>query len=349
MSSSSGACLVWESPHGRVIHALDRAVLILGREEVSDIVVIEPAVSRRHALIQVDGNAVTVTDLGSSGGTKINGARLAPDLPSTLEPGDMIQVGRVTLVFHETEPPPAPLALQAEPAAKTAVKARAAPARAKPQVRPVVAKATGAAVGSDTWKWVALGSAFLAVGIGGALIAVLVTRSDEAPVDEMPARVEEERPVEVVPEPTPDPIPDPVDDEEPPELDPMRAPEGELPPQAFYSASDYPSLLEIDGKDYYPVQLGDWDVSRVPAVGGDGRTYTIPRRRVTKSENRLDLASRAARARASLDPDDADAQLALAQWCAKRYIKRETRLLAKRVLELRPGDEEAQRLLRLVE
>ena len=83
-------CLVWESPEGRFVHELDRAVLVIGREEVSDIVILEPAVSRRHALLQVDGERVTVTDLGSSSGTRINGAKLMPDLPSSLEPGDFI-------------------------------------------------------------------------------------------------------------------------------------------------------------------------------------------------------------------------------------------------------------------
>jgi len=207
---SSGPCLVWDSSHGRVIHDLDRAVLILGREEVSDIVVLEPAVSRRHALIQVEPGTVTVTDLGSSGGTKINGARLSPDLPSTLAPGDMIQVGRVTLVFHEAEPPPVPLRLQSEPAkpviAKvrpkapgtglaglagltgltglTGVKARKPIRRAAPAL-----PAAQTATGSDTWKWVALGAAFLAVGVGGALVAVLMSRGDATSAAPTEARI----------------------------------------------------------------------------------------------------------------------------------------------------------------
>jgi len=145
----------------------------------------------------------------------------------------------------------------------------------------------------------------------------------------------------------PDPLPEPPVAKPP--KDPNRAPDGELPPQGFLSASEYPELLEVDGDQYYPVRLGEWNAAWVPVVGGDGRTYTIARGRVTKAENRIDLASRAARARAGLDPDDADAHIALAVWCAERYIKRETRLLATRVLELRPGDAEAQRLMRLVE
>ncbi|MHC4451878.1 MAG: hypothetical protein ACYS0E_17360, partial [Planctomycetota bacterium] len=80
-----------------------------------------------------------------------------------------------------------------------------------------------------------------------------------------------------------------------------------------------------------------------------GRTYSIPQNKVTKGENRVDLARRAARSRAQLDPEDVDAHLELARWCAKRYIRTETRSLSKRVLELRPNDPEATSLLRSTE
>jgi hypothetical protein len=70
---------------------------------------------------------------------------------------------------------------------------------------------------------------------------------------------------------------------------------------------------------------------------------------VTKSEDRADLARRAARARQQTDPDDAVAQLELARWCARRFIQRETRLCAARVLELLPGNAEAIELLRTTE
>ena len=52
-----------------------------------------PTVSRRHATLTVDGAGVTVTDLGSSNGTRRNGARIAG--PTTIQPGDRLRFGSV--------------------------------------------------------------------------------------------------------------------------------------------------------------------------------------------------------------------------------------------------------------
>jgi len=353
-------CLVWESPEGRIIHDLDRAVLVIGRDAVSDVVVLEPAVSRRHALVQVNGDAVTVTDLGSSSGTRINGARLTPDLPSTLAPGDIIQLGRVAFTYHVGPPPPVPLQLAPEPppapsapvlTIRKDIKAPARrtasrPARKRPDA------GTPASPGGPPWKWIAIGAAFLTVGMAGVLIGLVVQRggegTDEPPTASRDLQQPEPSAPESVPtkqaekEPEPDPDPEPKPDR-------MLASDGEMPPRGFVSVTDFPDLLELNGETYYPVRIVTWDAARVRAVGTDGRTYSIRQDQVTKAEDRVDLARRAARARQQLDPDDADAQLGLAQWCSRRYIKRATRLLAKRVLELRPGDAEAIELLRTTE
>jgi hypothetical protein len=343
-------CFVWESSEGRVVHALDRALLVIGRDPVSDIIVLEPAVSRRHALVQVDGERVTITDLGSSSGTKINGARLTPDLPSTLESGDFMQLGRVLMTYYQGEPPAAPLALDPDsPPAPPRQKGPRPPRvpRTPPRSNAPKAIATSG-TGGPPWKWIALAAAFLMVGMAGALIAVLATRGGEG--GEQTAT---QPPAPTVGKPEPEPeAPPPIQEPEPePELpvDANRAPDGELPAQGFLSVADFPDLLELNGESYYPVKIVTWDGSRVQAVGADGRTYSIRQSEVTKSEDRVDLARRAARARQQLDPDDADAVREFARWCARRYIKREARLLATRLLELRPADPEATALLRSTE
>ncbi|MCK6461710.1 MAG: FHA domain-containing protein, partial [Planctomycetes bacterium] len=96
--------LVWDSPAGRNVRELDRALVVIGRDAGSDLVLDDPTVSRRHALVQVEGATVKVTDLRTTAGTRINGARLAPDLPCTLDPGDFLQVGKVVLSFHAAPP-----------------------------------------------------------------------------------------------------------------------------------------------------------------------------------------------------------------------------------------------------
>lgn len=52
-------------------------------------------VSRRHARIFKEGPRVIVEDLASVNGTFINGKRLEPYLPETLNDGDRLQLGKV--------------------------------------------------------------------------------------------------------------------------------------------------------------------------------------------------------------------------------------------------------------
>lgn len=58
----------------------------------------ESTVSRRHAALQVDGPTVTVTDLGSTNGTFVNGARL--QAATILRIGDLVQFGSVRFRFE---------------------------------------------------------------------------------------------------------------------------------------------------------------------------------------------------------------------------------------------------------
>ena len=55
-----------------------RDALVVGRDPISDLPILDPAVSRRHAELRVDvsGAVVHVIDLGSRNGTWINDARV---------------------------------------------------------------------------------------------------------------------------------------------------------------------------------------------------------------------------------------------------------------------------------
>jgi hypothetical protein len=312
--------LVWDSPRGRVVRELDRSILIIGRDEVSDFRVPDATVAPRHALVQVEPDTVRLTDLGSATGTRINGARLAPEMPSTLEPGDFIQVGGVVLGFFNA-PPPKPAAPPRPPALRPPAVPRRPPAAAAPPAR------------EFPWKVIALGLAFVLVAALGAWLATLGTDGEPAPA----ARTAEE--------PTPPPeAPPPVEEEEPAERPPERAAAGALPPQAFVALETCPDLLEVDRETYYPVRLVDFDASRIEAVGSDGKVYTIAAGRVTKVMDRGDLARRAALKHSKLDIDDADGRLALAEWCARRFVAAEARRLVAEVLKLRPDDEAAKTL-----
>jgi transcriptional regulator with GAF, ATPase, and Fis domain len=70
----------------------------VGRENGNSIVLADPEVSRRHAVIRRDGDGrCLVTDLASANGTYLNGRRLV--VPAILRGGDVIAVGSTKLTF----------------------------------------------------------------------------------------------------------------------------------------------------------------------------------------------------------------------------------------------------------
>jgi FHA domain len=78
---------------------LDLEVAI-GRQD-TDLVVEDPEVSRRHAVLRRSDGSVIVEDLDSTNGTFVNGERIRS--PIAVGPGDQIRVGQTTL---EIEPDP---------------------------------------------------------------------------------------------------------------------------------------------------------------------------------------------------------------------------------------------------
>src|SRR5438477_798395 len=69
----------------------------IGRLPECDIVVTDPNVSRRHAEVRRRGNDFYVVDLGSTNGTKVNGAGVQE---RRLCDGDEICIGNTTLRLH---------------------------------------------------------------------------------------------------------------------------------------------------------------------------------------------------------------------------------------------------------
>jgi hypothetical protein len=70
--------------------------VILGREHGSaDLVLDDPGVSRRHAVVRDQGGRITVEDLGSSNGTFVNGERISGEVE--LAAADEIQLGGIVL------------------------------------------------------------------------------------------------------------------------------------------------------------------------------------------------------------------------------------------------------------
>ena len=84
--------------------------LIVGRSPTSDLPVFDATISRRHAELVVDGQAVRIRDLGSSNGCFINGAKVES---GTAVVGDLVAFGKMPFKLEafaaaqvEHAPPP---------------------------------------------------------------------------------------------------------------------------------------------------------------------------------------------------------------------------------------------------
>jgi ABC-type multidrug transport system fused ATPase/permease subunit len=83
----------------------------LGRE-CDGIRIDDARVSRRHVELSVDDGTLTVTDLGSRNGTRVNGVPI--ERPTRLQPDDVIGVGRTEIVVLSA-PEPEPAAARPRP------------------------------------------------------------------------------------------------------------------------------------------------------------------------------------------------------------------------------------------
>lgn len=73
----------------------------MGREEVCSLIIPDSRISRIHARIYVSGETVFIVDLGSSHSIKLNNTKI---LASILQDGDIIEMGRVNIIFQLREP-----------------------------------------------------------------------------------------------------------------------------------------------------------------------------------------------------------------------------------------------------
>jgi two-component system response regulator AtoC len=72
--------------------------VVVGRAAEVELRVEHASVSRRHAQLVIEGGALSVEDLGSHNGTRVNGEQV--DGPRALASGDVVMVGDVVIVVH---------------------------------------------------------------------------------------------------------------------------------------------------------------------------------------------------------------------------------------------------------
>ena len=157
--------------------------MAIGRQD-GDLVLEDPEVSRRHAVLRRSGGSIVVEDLDSTNGTFVNGQRIQG--PVSVGAGDQVRVGRTTLeiepdrradetmvstplksdpmTFPEAPPPGDPVSVEQEDATQPL------PSRQlEGDLRPA----------SSNRRWVVVGAVALAVLIGVIAYAALVDRPAE--------------------------------------------------------------------------------------------------------------------------------------------------------------------------
>jgi len=184
---------------------LEDGKYVVGRDDRAEIIIPNPTVSTRHAEIAVNGDEVTVSDLGSSNGSFINGTRLEGSTAIRISPSDDIQFGSARVAIEvdtkrtskpvpptekmapasapakpdkapapekKTSPPPPPPPREAQPAKAVPEKAR------KPEPK---AAATVTSKGKFSWVtrfWLAGAFAVVVVMILAFFMALYADSQD---------------------------------------------------------------------------------------------------------------------------------------------------------------------------
>jgi hypothetical protein len=172
------AVVVTSGPEAGRRVELDLEVAI-GRQD-TDLVVEDPEVSRRHAVLRRSDGSVVVEDLDSTNGTFVNGERIRS--PVAVGPGDQIRVGRTTL---EIEPDQrADDTIVSTPLRPDPIQSAEAPPSAVPveahedATQPLPSRALGSASrpARSNRRWLGVGAAAVVVLLAVIAYVALVDR-----------------------------------------------------------------------------------------------------------------------------------------------------------------------------
>jgi pSer/pThr/pTyr-binding forkhead associated (FHA) protein len=97
LEEGTGLVIVARGPNAGSTYLVDQDAVTVGRHPDSSIFLDDITVSRRHSVIERDGDDFKISDVGSLNGTYVNHNRV-----DTLRvaDGDEIQVGRFVLMFR---------------------------------------------------------------------------------------------------------------------------------------------------------------------------------------------------------------------------------------------------------
>ena len=83
---------------------LDEGEHIIGRSGDVSVRIDEDSISRRHARLVIDGDTLTVSDLGSMNGTRVRERTIKANQTVVLSPGESFELGSIMLVLQRRKP-----------------------------------------------------------------------------------------------------------------------------------------------------------------------------------------------------------------------------------------------------
>ena len=96
LPAGMGLLVVTHGPNAGSSYRLETAVTAIGRHPESEIFLDDITVSRRHVVVEHDGEGYTLRDVGSLNGTYVNRKRVDE---AQLRDRDDVQIGRYRLTF----------------------------------------------------------------------------------------------------------------------------------------------------------------------------------------------------------------------------------------------------------
>lgn len=123
--------LVIKDSSGERSFVTERSEILLGRREDVDLVVQDPAASRSHCMLRVEGDRVKLVDLGTVNGTVLAGNKVDQ---ASLGAGDEFRIGKTIVRVTAFSAPVVPLSPPAEPLVRSGLALESdPPAPAGPQ------------------------------------------------------------------------------------------------------------------------------------------------------------------------------------------------------------------------
>jgi S-DNA-T family DNA segregation ATPase FtsK/SpoIIIE len=150
------------------IHPLGQGRHVIGRSREVDVQLDDPGVSRRHARLDVGGGAITVSDAGSTNGTRLDGTDLTGD-GTVWSAGALLRIGASALML--AGPGGAAAALEAAPGGRLLLRPTPRPIAPLPEVE-VAFPSPPAPPPRRRLAWVAVALPAVA---GGAMAWLLAT------------------------------------------------------------------------------------------------------------------------------------------------------------------------------